>query len=84
MIQFSPQYSLDESGGYGNDKTYFLPSDNLYLLAVLNSSFLWWHNWRFFGHMKDDALNPANYMMETLSIAPPTDAIREQTEPKAQ
>ena len=24
----------------------------LYLLAVLNSPLLWWHNWRFLGHLQ--------------------------------
>jgi len=41
---------------------------------------MWWHNWRYFGHMKDEALNPANFMMENLPIAPPTDAIRSESE----
>lgn len=84
VIQFLPQYALDDLGRYGNDKTYFLPTNDLYLLGILNSPLIWWHNWRFFGHMKDEALNPANFLMETLPIAPPTDEIREQTEPKVQ
>jgi hypothetical protein len=44
---------------------------------------MWWHNWRYFSHMKDDALNPANFNMECLPIAPPTDKIRSQVEPIA-
>ena len=31
--------------------------------------------------MKDEALNPANFLMEDLPIAPPTDAIRAEVEP---
>ena len=81
VIQYLPQYSFDDLGFYGNDKTYFLPTDDLYLLAVLNSSLMWWHNWRYFGDMKDHALNPANSKMEVLPIAPPTDDIRSQVEP---
>ena len=81
VIQFLPQYAFDDSGLYGNDKTYFLPTADLYLLGLLNSPLVWWHNWRYFGHMKDEALNPANYKMESLSIAPPTDEIRSQVEP---
>lgn len=84
VIQFWPQYALDTSGGYGNDKTYFLPTDDLYLLGALNSPLMWWHNWRYFGHMKDEALNPANYKMENLPIAPPTDEIRAEVEPAVQ
>jgi hypothetical protein len=80
VIQFLSQYALDTARGYGNDKTYFLPTVDLYLLGLLNSPLMWWHNWRFFGHMKDEALNPANFKMESLPIAPPSDEIRSQVE----
>lgn len=84
VIQFHCQYALDTSGAYGNDKTYFLPTNDLYLIGVLNSPLMWWHNWRYFGHMKDEALNPANYKMESLPIALPTDEIRAEVEPAVQ
>src|SRR5215211_4715821 len=42
---------------------------------------MWWHNWRYMGHMKDEALNPAGWRMEALPIAPPTDEIRAEAEP---
>jgi hypothetical protein len=84
VIQFWPQYALDVDGSYGNDKTYILPLADMYILAVLNSPLMWWHNWRYFGHMKDEALNPANYKMESLPIAPPTDEIRAEVEPAVQ
>ncbi len=80
VIQFLPQYAIDISGGYGNDKTYFLPTHDFWLLGCLNSPLMWWHNWRYFGHMKDDALNPANFLMENLPIAPPTESIRAEAE----
>ena len=81
VIQYLPQYSFDDLGLYGNDKTYFLPTADLYLLGLLNSPLMWWYNWRYFGDMKDHALNPANSKMEVLPIAPPTDEIRSQVEP---
>lgn len=80
VIQFHSQYALDESGVLGNDKTFFIPSSDKWLLAVLNSSLMWWHNWRYLGHMKDEALNPAGWLMEKLTIAPPTHEMREQAE----
>jgi hypothetical protein len=83
VIQYWPQYSLDESGAYGNDKTYFLPSNDLCLLGWLNSPLLWWHNWRHFGHMKDEALNPANLLMENVPIVCPKSEIRSEVEPVA-
>ncbi|HEY3230169.1 MAG TPA: hypothetical protein VGJ87_13185, partial [Roseiflexaceae bacterium] len=42
---------------------------------------IWWHNWRYLPHMKDEALNPAVFLIEQLPIAPPTDATRAEVEP---
>jgi len=80
-IQFHPSYSYDTNGYLTNNKVFILPKDDLYILAVLNSPLIWWHNWRYLPHMKDDALNPAGYLMEKLPIAPPTDEIRAEVEP---
>lgn len=79
-IQFHPQYAISEGPLYGNNKVFLLPSAELYLLAVLNSPLMWWHNWRYLPHMKDEALNPAGFRMESLPIAEPTPDIREQAE----
>ena len=76
-IQFHPAYSLDAQGRFGNNKTFFLNTDDLFLLAVLNSPLMWWHNWRYLPHMKDEALSSVAFRMEQLPIAEPTAAIRE-------
>jgi hypothetical protein len=79
-IQFHPSYSLDAEGRFGNNKTFFLSTDDLFLLAVLNSPLMWWHNWRYLPHMKDEALSPVAFRMEELPIADPTPSIREAAE----
>jgi hypothetical protein len=79
-IQFHPAYCIDSSNLFSNNKTFFLARRDLYLLAVLNSPLMWWHNWRYLPHMKDEALSPVGERMELLPIAHPTDAIREETE----
>jgi hypothetical protein len=79
-IQFHPSYSLDTAARFGNNKTFFLSTDDLYLLAVLNSPLMWWHNWRYLPHMKDEALSPVAFKMTELPIAEPTAAIREAAE----
>ncbi len=79
-IQFHPCYALDTKGFYGNNKTFFITCDDPYLLAVLNSPLMWWHNWRYLPHMKDEALSPLGFLMEALPIAEPTAAIRSATE----
>ncbi|MFM7137461.1 MAG: Eco57I restriction-modification methylase domain-containing protein, partial [Planctomycetota bacterium] len=76
-IQFHPCYALDRTGSVANNKVFMLPTDNLYLLGVLNSPLTWWHNWRYLPHMKDEALSPAAFLMKDLPIAEPTDEIRE-------
>ena len=79
-IQFSPNYAFEKSHMYGNNKTSFIVSDDMYLLGVLNSPLLWWYNWRYLPHMKDEALAPMGYLVENFPIAQPTDLIRERTE----
>jgi hypothetical protein len=79
-IQFHPAYALDRDGMFGNNKTSFIPSGDLYVLAALNSPLMWWHNWRFLPHMKDEALAPVGYLVEQFPIAKPTPAIREASE----
>ena len=79
-IQFHSSYALDSQGFFGNNKTFFVTSEDLYLLAVLNSPLMWWHNWRYLPHMKDEALSPLGFLMEELPIAEPTPAIRKACE----
>lgn len=77
-IQFHPSYAIDTEGFVSNNKTFVLPVGDLFVLTVLNSPLMWWHNWRFLPHMKDEALSPVAFQMESLSIAEPTDSIREE------
>jgi hypothetical protein len=75
-IQFHPCYLVDRARMLANNKVFFIPSGDLYLLGVLNSPLMWWHNWRYLPHMKDEALTPVAFLMENLPIARPTDEIR--------
>jgi hypothetical protein len=67
-IQFHPSYSFDSTGMLGNNKTFFIPVEARYLLGILNSPTMWWHNWRYLPHMKDEALSPVAYLVEKLPI----------------
>jgi hypothetical protein len=80
LIQFHPCYALDTKGTFGNNKTAFVPTDDLYLLGVLNSPLMWWHNWRYLPHMKDEALAPNPTVLESIPIAQPSDSIRAKME----
>ena len=50
-IQFHPAYSYDTQSYFTNNKGFILPKGDLYILGVLNSPLIWWHNWRFLPHM---------------------------------
>lgn len=80
-IQFHPAYSYDTDGYFTNNKGFIIPTTDLYLLALFNSPLMWWNNWRYLPHMKDEALNLAGYLIENLPIVPPTDKIRAEVEP---
>jgi Eco57I restriction-modification methylase/TaqI-like C-terminal specificity domain len=79
-IQFYPAYNLDASGFYLNNKGFMIPASDSFLLAALNSPLLWWFGWRHFAHMKDEALTPQGFRMETLPIARPNQEQAERAE----
>jgi type I restriction-modification system DNA methylase subunit len=75
-IQYHPCYLLDRGKMLANNKVFLLPVDDPYLLGVLNSPLMWWHNWRYLPHMKDEALTPVAFLLENLPIARPTEQTR--------
>ena len=81
-IQTLPQYCWDDSGLYGNAKTFILSPGDSCLLALLNSPLIWWYSHRIFTKSLSGSIRPFGFQFETLPIAPPTDEIREQVEPK--
>jgi hypothetical protein len=83
-IQFHSWFALDTSGAYPNNKVFMLPSEDLALLAVLNSPLMWWVLTRTLPHMKDEALTPSGFIMEHLRVCLPTDGLREKVIGRAQ
>lgn len=79
-IQYHPTYLLDTTRLMANNKVFFLPTDDRWLLAVLNSPLGWWHNWRYLPHMKDEALTPAGFLMSNFPATEPTSAARTKAE----
>ena len=82
-IQFHSVYGFDRAGLFGNNKTYFVATDDLYLVSVLNTPLMWWHNWRYLIHLKDEALSVDAVKMVLLPIAEPSDEIRAGVEAAA-
>lgn len=83
-IGYHSRWSLDKEGYFVNNKTFFIPSDDLVLLAILNSPLIWWYMWRDFPHMKDEALSIDGQCVERLPIPSVSQeaaaSIRQQTE----
>lgn len=75
-IQFHARYAFDTTGLLSNNMAWLLPADDVWLAAVLNSPALWWHNFRFLQHGKDEALRPFRDRMLAVPIAPPSPEAR--------
>jgi hypothetical protein len=45
---------------------------------------MWWHNWRYLTHMKDEALTPAGVKMVNFPVASPPDDLRSEVESHVQ
>ena len=56
-IAYFSQFALDNDGYLINNKAILIPTDDLYVLAVLNSRIVWWIVSRVFQHMKDEGLS---------------------------
>ena len=55
-ITWRAQWSFDDQGTLASNTVYFLPTDDLWILAVINSPISWWYAWRTAVHGKDEAL----------------------------
>jgi TaqI-like C-terminal specificity domain len=55
-IVWNQRFCLDTDGRMSNNSAYFLPSADLWAMAVLNAPVSWWFAWRTAQHGKDEAL----------------------------
>ena len=67
-IAFHSWFALDVEGMYCNNTCYFAPGADRYLLAVLNSSIVWWYLARSATHAKDEAFRLHGIFMEEVPI----------------
>jgi hypothetical protein len=75
-IQFHSWFALEREGCYLNDTGYIIPTSDLSVLCVLNSSLMWWFNWRYLPHGKDEALRPKTYVFESIPMHKPSPSQR--------
>ena len=70
-IEDEANYAADSSGFFGNDKTNIIISDNWkYLLAVLNSTTLWWLSKQMFPSKQGGYFEFKPTVVEKLTIPP--------------
>jgi hypothetical protein len=80
-IQTAPACAIDRSGDLVPDTTvWLLPSDDRYLLAVLNSPFYGWYAQRRFPPALNGAVRPKLEYIRNLPIATPSAAQRAEIE----
>ncbi|MFB1484098.1 Eco57I restriction-modification methylase domain-containing protein [Corallococcus sp. RDP092CA] len=67
-IAYYSQFALDHGGHVVNNKVLIVPSDDPFLVAVLNSRLVWWIVNRTFQHMKDEGLSVDVQYLKKLPI----------------
>lgn len=75
-IAYYSQFAFDEQGHYVNNKVIVLPTNDLYVLAILNSRIAWWLVNRTFQHMKDEGLSVDVQFLKRLPIPDAPAALR--------
>lgn len=71
-ISFHSWFCFDDQGFLCNNTCYFLPTNRRWLVAVLNSSVMWWYLERHATHAKDEAFRLHTQFVEQLPIAEPS------------
>ncbi|MSU80236.1 MAG: class I SAM-dependent DNA methyltransferase [Gemmataceae bacterium] len=72
-ITWRAQWSFDARQLYINNTVYILPSQDLWILAVMNSPLIWWYSWRAAIHGKDEALRFIRAYVQEVPICRPTE-----------
>jgi hypothetical protein len=79
-ITWRAQWGLDTKGTLCNNTAYFVPTDDVWILAVANSPINWWYSWRTAIHGKDEALRFIKDFVQDLPIPSPTPGQRKSAQ----
>lgn len=79
-ITWNQRFCLDTGGMLSNNTVYFLPTDDLWAMAVLNVPVSWWFAWRTAQHGKDEALRLFTDYLNGFPIPRPNDGQRAEVE----
>jgi len=75
-IAYHSRVGLDGTGMLVNDAAIFLPTDNSWIIACLNSPANWYYSFRFLPHKKDEALSMDIDKIGQLPIPPVSESIQ--------
>jgi hypothetical protein len=78
-----PSFCLDQCGSAHGDTSFSLPSEDLWVLAVLNTPIMWAWLWRNVIHGKDETLRLKNIYTEQIPIPAAIGADRQEVESAA-
>ena len=73
-IAQSSKFAWDDTGSYSGNTTYFIPTDELWLIGLLNSSLIWWFYVFVSNAIRGGFVRFFTQYMELLPIFPATDA----------
>ncbi|MRG96712.1 Eco57I restriction-modification methylase domain-containing protein [Polyangium spumosum] len=80
-LAWRSEFCLDERGTFLSDLCFMIPTKDPWVLAVLNAPLLWAYLWRNVVHGKDEVLRLKSMYMESIPIATPPRAARDEAEP---
>ena len=75
-ITWTASWSFVKTEALANNTVYLFPTDDLWIIAVLNSAAAWWYSWRTAQHGKDEALRFFTDFVSDFPIPRPTDEQR--------
>ena len=73
VITKQPRFAFDTVGNFTNDKCFIIPTNDLYLLAILNSSFMWKYLNVFCSDLLGKSIELRSIYMNRLPIPPATE-----------
>lgn len=79
-IAYYAQFAFDPGRHYVNNKVIVIPTNDLYVLGILNSRVMWWIVNRTFQHMKDEGLSVDVQFLKRLPIPVPKTSVRSEIE----
>ena len=79
-LAFHSRFGFAEPGTVAEMTCFSLPTDDPWLLTVLNSPLMWAYMWRNVIHGKDEVLRLKNIYIKKLPIAPATNEAQDEAE----